>query len=75
MTDPSDVWLVVDAETLVINVTQAQSAEDLEAELAEAEAEVGIVHEATDADEAAAEPAEGEAESTGDAAEGTEGES
>ena len=35
---------------LVINVTQAQSAEDVEAELAEAEAEVGIVHEPSDED-------------------------
>ena len=63
---PEGTTLVVDAETLVINVTQAQSAEDLEAELAEAEAEVGIVHEPSDDDlaeaqvEAAAEDADRE---------------
>jgi large subunit ribosomal protein L25 len=47
---PDGTTLVVDPETLVINVTQAQSAEDVEAELAEAEAEVGIVHEPSDED-------------------------
>ena len=47
-------------------MTQAQSAEDVEAELAEAEAEVGIVHEPSDDDlaeaqvEAAAEDADRE---------------
>ena len=55
---------VVDPDTLVINVTQAQSAEDVEAELAEAEAEVGIVHEPTD--EEAAEAAEGDSAEGGD---------
>ncbi|QQR99821.1 MAG: 50S ribosomal protein L25/general stress protein Ctc [Austwickia sp.] len=39
---PSGVELVTDPETLVVNVTQAISAEALEAELAEAEAEAGI---------------------------------
>jgi large subunit ribosomal protein L25 len=63
---PDGTTLVVDPDTLVINVTQAQSAEDLEAELAEAEAEVGIVHEPSDDDlaeaqvEAAAEDADRE---------------
>jgi large subunit ribosomal protein L25 len=63
---PEGTTLVVDADTLVINVTQAQSAEEVEAELAEAEAEVGIVHEPSDEDlaeaqvEAAAEDAERE---------------
>ena len=41
---PDGTTLVVDPETLVINITQAQSAEEVEAELAEAEAEAGIVH-------------------------------
>ena len=63
---PEGTTLVVDADTLVINVTQAQSAEEVEAELAEAEAEVGIVHEPSDEDlaeaqvEAVAEDAERE---------------
>jgi large subunit ribosomal protein L25 len=42
---PQGTTLLTDPETLVVNVTQAQTAEQLEAELAEAEAEVGIVHE------------------------------
>jgi large subunit ribosomal protein L25 len=63
---PEGTTLVVDPDTLVINVTQAQSEEALEAELAEAEAEVGIVHEPSDEDvaeaqeEAAAEDADRE---------------
>ena len=63
---PEGTTLIVDPDTLVINVTQAQSAEDVEAELAEAEAEVGIVHEPSDDDlaeaqvEAAAEDADRE---------------
>ena len=51
---PEGTTLVVDPDTLVINVTQAQSEEALEAELAEAEAEVGIVHEPSDEDVAEA---------------------
>ncbi|MEO6511996.1 MAG: 50S ribosomal protein L25/general stress protein Ctc [Nocardioides sp.] len=65
---PEGTTLVVDPETLIVNVTQERTAEDVEAELAEAEAEVGIVHDATD-EELAAEAAEG------DDAESTEGES
>ena len=64
---PSGVTLVTDEDALVINVTAAPTAEQLEAELAEAEAEVGIVHEATDEEQAA------EAEAAGDG-EGAEGE-
>ena len=72
VTLPSSVTLVTDPEALVVNVTAAVTAEQLEAELAEAEAEVGIVHEPTDeeqAAEAAAEGDEGAAEG-GEAAEG-----
>ncbi len=60
---PSGAELVTDGEALVVNITQAISAEALEAELAEAEAEAGIEHEAPEAAEAAegAEGAEGEA--------------
>jgi large subunit ribosomal protein L25 len=47
---PAGVILQTDPEALVVNVTAAQSAAALEAELAEAEAEAGIVHEAPEAD-------------------------
>ncbi|MBF4768307.1 50S ribosomal protein L25/general stress protein Ctc [Nocardioides agariphilus] len=62
---PSGTTLVVDPETLVINVTQAQSAEAVEAELAEAEAGVGTVHEESDAEAGADEGAPAEGESAG----------
>jgi large subunit ribosomal protein L25 len=64
---PSGVTLVTDPEALVVNITAAVTAEQLEAELAEAEAEVGIVHEPTDEEQAEA-AAEGEGD--GEAAEG-----
>jgi large subunit ribosomal protein L25 len=61
---PRGSTLVSDSEQLIVNVTQAVSAEALEAELAEAEAEVGIEHEApaevADEEPAAEEPAESE---------------
>jgi large subunit ribosomal protein L25 len=60
---PEGAELVTDGETLVVNVTQQISAEALEAELAEAEAEAGIEHEPTDAEEAAAETAADETSS------------
>ncbi|WP_074046505.1 50S ribosomal protein L25/general stress protein Ctc [Dermacoccus nishinomiyaensis] len=70
ITLPSGVELVSDEEMLVINVTEQISAEALDAELAEAEAEAGIEHEESDqeteGDDAAEAPAEG------DAAEGSE---
>ena len=44
---PSGATLVTDPEVLVVNVTAQVTAEALEAELAEAEAEVGIEHEAS----------------------------
>ncbi|GEP35826.1 50S ribosomal protein L25 [Nocardioides szechwanensis] len=65
---PSGSTLLVDADTLIVNVTEQVSAEALEAELEEAEAEAGIEREVSDedaaaadesGDEAAAEPAEG----------------
>ena len=65
VTLPSGATLVTDAETLVVNVTAQVSAEALEAELAEAEAEAGIEHEAP-AEETAAEAAP---EESGEAAE------
>ena len=58
---PEGATLVTDPEALVVNVTQQQSVEDLEAELEEAEAEAGIEREVSDEEaggtEAAAEPA------------------
>jgi len=52
---PKGVALVLDADTLIVNVTAAQSAAQLEAELESAEAEAGIVHEAPAAEAAATE--------------------
>jgi large subunit ribosomal protein L25 len=62
LTVPSGATLQDDPDTLVVNVTAAQTAEQLEAELAEAEAEAGIEHEAPAAapEEPTAEPAGGE---------------
>jgi large subunit ribosomal protein L25 len=60
---PAGVTLVTDGEALVVNVSAATTAEEMEAELAEAEAEAGILHEAPDA-----EAAEGETEGEGDGA-------
>ena len=63
---PRGSTLVLDAEALVINFSAAPTAEEVEAELAEAEAEVGIEHDLSDeeleaeaaavTDEAAGEP-------------------
>jgi large subunit ribosomal protein L25 len=75
---PPGVTLVTDPDALVVNVTAAPTAEQLEAELAEAEAEVGIVHEPSEEEQAAeaeAAPAEGEGGAEGaegQAAEGAE---
>jgi large subunit ribosomal protein L25 len=62
---PRGAALVVDEETLVVNVTQQISAEELESELAEAEEEAGIERE-----EPSEEAAEGEQAESGEAAEG-----
>jgi large subunit ribosomal protein L25 len=69
LTLPKGTSLVTDGEHLVVNISQAITAEALEAELAEAEAEAGIEH------EEAGEAAEGEAAAEGEteaAAEGTD---
>ncbi len=56
---PSGTTLLTDPETLVVNITAAPTAEALEADLAEAEAEAGVVHETPDASAAdSAEPAD-----------------
>lgn len=78
---PSGVTLVTDPDALIVAVTAAPTAEQLEAELAEAEAEVGIVHEpseeeqAAEAEAAAAEPAQAEAAEGEGAGEGEKAES
>jgi large subunit ribosomal protein L25 len=60
---PPGTTLVTDPEILVVNVSQARTAEDVDAELAEAEADLGIEHEVSD-EEKAAEP--GGEQATGD---------
>ncbi|HET8605081.1 MAG TPA: 50S ribosomal protein L25/general stress protein Ctc [Marmoricola sp.] len=65
---PSGATLLTDPETLVVNVTHAPTAEEVEAELEEAEAEAGIEHEAPEA-EAEAEGETTEAPAEGEAAE------
>ena len=62
---PKGSTLLTDADALIVNVTQQISAEALEAELEEAEAEAGIEREEGDADvdEVGAEETEGEAAS------------
>ena len=49
---PTGSVLAVDPDLLIVNVTEAQTEAQLDAELAEAEAEAGIEHDATDAEEA-----------------------
>jgi large subunit ribosomal protein L25 len=73
---PEGTTMLVDPETLVVNITAAQSEAQLEAELAEAEADAGIVHEPSEddvaeaQDEAAAEDADRESgDAEGDSAE------
>ena len=66
---PSGVTLLADAELLVVNVTAAPTAEEVEAELAEAEAEAGI--ERDPSDEELAEAGD-DAAAEGDAEESTE---
>jgi len=68
VTLPGGVTLATDPGILVVNITAAPTVDQLEAELAEAEAEVGIVHEPTDEEEAAAAEASGDAEGEGSAA-------
>jgi len=69
---PEGTTLLTDAEALIVNITQQQTAEQLEAELTEAEADAGIVHEETDVAEgetAEADGAEGEPAAGDDSAE------
>jgi large subunit ribosomal protein L25 len=72
---PEGTNLLTEGDALVENITQQQTVEQLESELAEAEADAGIVHEESDEAEAATEGesaqggAEGEAPAEGDSAE------
>lgn len=66
---PAGANLVVDEETLVVNVTAQISQEALDAELAEAEEEAGIEHEEPTEAAAAEAPAEGEAPAAAEQAE------
>jgi large subunit ribosomal protein L25 len=61
---PSGSSLAVDGDPLIVNITAAPTEAQVEAELAEAEAEAGIEHDAPESETAEAEaeaPAEGEA--------------
>ena len=50
LTLPAGSTLLLDPETLIVNITEQQSQEALEAELEEAEAEAGIERDESDAD-------------------------
>jgi large subunit ribosomal protein L25 len=65
---PSGSTLHLDEDTLIVNVTHAPTAEELEAELEEAEAEVGIEREESEeaAEGESAEAAEGESAEGGE---------
>ena len=65
---PTGATLVTDPEILVVNVTGAITEEQLEAELAEAEAELGIEHEPTDEEQAAEAASDEAAADSGDEA-------
>jgi large subunit ribosomal protein L25 len=69
---PTGSTLLTDEEYLVVNVVHAPTAEEIEAELDEAEADAGIEHDLSDAEIAAAEveasESEDGAESEGEAA-------
>jgi large subunit ribosomal protein L25 len=69
---PEGSLLLTDDEALVVNVVHAPTAEEVEAELEEAEAEAGIEREETDEEAAEAEAAEGDESAGGEAAEGGE---
>jgi large subunit ribosomal protein L25 len=69
---PSGSTLLTDGEHLIVNVTHAPTAAEVEAELEEAEAEAGIEHEAPESEAAAAgeeASSEGAAEESADASE------
>ena len=65
---PDGSTLLTDPDTLVVNITNAPTAEEVEAELEEAEAEAGIERDESDEEAAEAAEAAAEGESEGDAA-------
>ena len=67
---PEGSLLLTDDEALVVNVVHAPTAEEIEAELEEAEAEAGIEHDLSDEEIAAEAEAAAEAEGEGEGAEG-----
>ncbi|MGH3314919.1 MAG: 50S ribosomal protein L25/general stress protein Ctc [Nocardioidaceae bacterium] len=69
LTLPEGTTLQLDEDALVVHVVAAPTAEELEEELAEAEAEAGIEREESE-EELAAEPAEGAEGAEGEATEG-----
>jgi large subunit ribosomal protein L25 len=74
---PSGTTLLADEELLIVNVTEQISAEALEAELEEAEADLGIEHDASDAELAEAQTeaiAEDAAVEAGESTESTDSE-
>jgi large subunit ribosomal protein L25 len=68
LTVPAGSTVLLDEDALVINVTHAPTAAEVEEELAEAEAEVGI--ERDEPEEEAAEAAQGEESTEGESADG-----
>ncbi|GGO71821.1 50S ribosomal protein L25/general stress protein Ctc [Nocardioides deserti] len=64
---PSGSTLLVDGETLVVNITEQVSAEALEAELADAEADAGIERDESEETDGDASAAGAEADAAGDA--------
>jgi large subunit ribosomal protein L25 len=72
---PEGTTLLTDGGALVVNIIPAPTAEELEAELAEAEAEAGIVHEPSEEELAAEAEAEGAAEGEAPAEGAADGES
>jgi large subunit ribosomal protein L25 len=67
---PEGTTLVTDPDILVVNIVSAPTADELDAELAEAEAEAGIERDESDVDIEAAAEGVGEGAADGDGAEG-----
>ena len=67
---PSGSTVLLDGETLIVNVTHAPTAEEVDEELAEAEAEVGIERDESDEEQAAEAAAETDGDADGESSEG-----
>jgi large subunit ribosomal protein L25 len=63
---PAGSTLLLDEDALIVNVVHAPTAAEVEADLEEAEADLGIEHDATDEEEAAEAAAVGEGDSDSD---------